>query len=77
MAGATPRIANRRGSCQVLQRKSSHDELLRLGGHYRADCRNCYTYTLLRERELAQVVGRQREAHSVLFIAYSTVSFNV
>jgi hypothetical protein len=53
MAGATPRIANWSAGCQVFQRKSDHDELLRICGHYRADCQNCYTYTLLRERELA------------------------
>jgi hypothetical protein len=53
MAGATPRIANWSAGCQVFQRKSDHDELLRICGHYRADCKNCYTYTLLRERELA------------------------
>ncbi|MGI4864438.1 MAG: hypothetical protein ACRYFZ_11005 [Janthinobacterium lividum] len=52
MVGATPRIANWSAGCQVFQRKTDHDELLRLCEHFRADCKNCYTYTLLREREL-------------------------
>ena len=50
---ATARIANRSASCQVFQRKSDHNELRRRCGHYRANCQNYYTYTLLRERELA------------------------
>ena len=50
--GATPRIANWSAGCQVFQRKVDHAELLTLCENFRHSCANCYTYTLLREREL-------------------------
>jgi len=50
--GATPRIGNWSAGCQVFQRKSDHGELLGICESFRHSASNCFSYTLLREREL-------------------------
>lgn len=51
--GATPRIANWSAGCQVFQRKTDHAELLGICNAFRHGNNNSFSYTLLRERELA------------------------
>lgn len=51
--GSTPAIGKWSAGCQVFQRKPDHDELRRLLENYKTLVGNKFTYTLLREKELA------------------------
>ena len=51
--GASARVYDWSAGCQVFQRLSDHTELLGICEGFRHTCSNKFSYTLLRERELA------------------------
>jgi len=53
--GATTRIGKFSAGCTVFSKKTDHDEVLMLCGHYKQQVKNLFTYTLLREKELLSV----------------------